>query len=63
VLTAAGVPVGPINDIGQAFDLAKRLELDAVVDMPGSTVSQVANPIRMSATPVQYRSAPPRLGS
>ncbi|BBX31129.1 L-carnitine dehydratase/bile acid-inducible protein F [Mycolicibacterium mageritense DSM 44476 = CIP 104973] len=63
VLTAAGVPVGPINDISQAFELAKRLELDAVVDVPGSSAPQVANPIKMSATPVQYRSAPPRLGS
>ncbi|MDV3124352.1 CoA transferase [Mycobacterium sp. 21AC1] len=62
VLTAAGVPVGPINDIGQAFELAKRLELDAVVDVPGTAVPQVANPIRLSATPVQYRSAPPPFG-
>jgi crotonobetainyl-CoA:carnitine CoA-transferase CaiB-like acyl-CoA transferase len=62
VLTEAGVPVGPINDIAQAFDLAKRLELDAVVDVPGTSVPQVANPIGMSVTPPQYRSAPTRLG-
>ncbi|ART68690.1 carnitine dehydratase [Mycobacterium dioxanotrophicus] len=62
VLNEAGVPVGPINDIAQAFDLAKRLELGAVVDVPGTSVPQVANPIRMSVTPPQYRSAPPKLG-
>ncbi|QBJ96781.1 CoA transferase [Rhodococcus sp. ABRD24] len=61
-LTAAGVPAGPINDIAEAFDFAEQLGLDAVVDVPGSSTPQVANPISMSATPVQYRSAPPQLG-
>ncbi|HZX38991.1 MAG TPA: CoA transferase [Streptomyces sp.] len=65
-LSAAGVPCGPINDLAAAFDLAERLGLEArvLVDDPrrGTRVDQVANPIRLGATPPAYRSAPPRLG-
>jgi crotonobetainyl-CoA:carnitine CoA-transferase CaiB-like acyl-CoA transferase len=62
-LTAAGVPCGPINDLESAVDLATSLGLDPVVSLPGSSVPQVANPLRMSLTPPTYRSAPPVLGS
>ena len=58
-LTAAGVPCGPINDIAQAIDLAARLGLNPVIDSGG--VPGVANPIRMIATPAEYRLPPPRL--
>ncbi|MFE7173778.1 CaiB/BaiF CoA transferase family protein [Streptomyces sp. NPDC057616] len=65
-LTGAGVPCGPINDLAAAFELAERLGLDARVrvDDPrrGGPVEQVANPVRLGATPATYRSAPPRLG-
>ncbi|WP_406349320.1 CoA transferase [Streptomyces sp. NBC_00144] len=65
-LTAVGVPCGPINDLAAAFDLAERLGLKTRVriDDPDrdAPVEQVANPIRLSATPAVYRSAPPRLG-
>jgi crotonobetainyl-CoA:carnitine CoA-transferase CaiB-like acyl-CoA transferase len=57
-LTAAGVPCGPINDIAGAFDLATSLELTPVVAVPGSPVPQVANPLRLSATPPTYRIPP-----
>lgn len=60
LLTGAGVPCGPINDLGQAFDLAERLGLAPVVDTDG--IRTVAHPITLSATPARYRSAPPRLG-
>jgi crotonobetainyl-CoA:carnitine CoA-transferase CaiB-like acyl-CoA transferase len=60
-LTAAGVPCGPINDIAGAFDLATSLRLDPVVTVPGSPVPQVANPLRMSATPPTYRTPPPTM--
>jgi crotonobetainyl-CoA:carnitine CoA-transferase CaiB-like acyl-CoA transferase len=60
-LTAVGVPCGPINGLDDAFALADSLELDPVVAVPGSVVPQVANPLRMSATPASYRLAPPRL--
>jgi crotonobetainyl-CoA:carnitine CoA-transferase CaiB-like acyl-CoA transferase len=60
-LTAAGVPCGPINGLDDAFALAASLELDPVVTVPGSPVPQVANPLRMSATPPSYRLGPPPL--
>jgi crotonobetainyl-CoA:carnitine CoA-transferase CaiB-like acyl-CoA transferase len=62
-ITAAGVPCGPIIDIAQGFALAQRLGLNPVVEIGDprreSRLRQVANPIRYSATPAGYRSAPP----
>jgi crotonobetainyl-CoA:carnitine CoA-transferase CaiB-like acyl-CoA transferase len=62
-LTAARVPAGVVNDIEAAFDLARTLGLSPVVGIErddGTTVELVRNPIRLSATPPSYRSAPPR---
>lgn len=65
-LSAKGVPCGPVNDLAGAFGLAADLGLDPVVEIddPRRAVStpQVANPIRFSATPASYRTAPPRVG-
>lgn len=58
-LSAVGVPAGPINDIAGAFALAQRLGLEPVADVQGQPT--VANPIRLSRTPVSYRTAPPAL--
>jgi crotonobetainyl-CoA:carnitine CoA-transferase CaiB-like acyl-CoA transferase len=60
-LSAVGVPAGPINDMAGAFRLAESLGLDPVATSGGEPT--VANPIRLGRTPVQYRSAPPELGS
>ena len=54
------MPAGPVNDLAQAFALAESVGLDMRVDVEG--VAQVANPIRMSATPATYRRRPPSLG-
>lgn len=66
VIGAAGVPCGPVNDMAEAFDLATRLGLDPIVDVRDDRrtqpQAQVANPVRYGKTPVQYRSAPPRVG-
>lgn len=62
VLSAKGVPCGPINDLGQAFDLARQLGLDPVREIAsaaGGLVPTIAHPITMSRTPASYRSAPP----
>jgi crotonobetainyl-CoA:carnitine CoA-transferase CaiB-like acyl-CoA transferase len=59
-LTAAGVPCGPINDIAQGVRFAESLGLEPIVDVFGS--AQVASPLRLSATPVDYRHRPPALG-
>ncbi|MDT3395366.1 CoA transferase [Streptomyces sp. B1866] len=65
-LSAAGVPCGPINDIAGAFDFADRLGLDPRVTVHDprrpAPSEQVAHPVRLSATPPAYRTAPPRLG-
>jgi crotonobetainyl-CoA:carnitine CoA-transferase CaiB-like acyl-CoA transferase len=52
------VPCGPINDVAGALDLAASLGLDPVVSVPGSPVPQIANPLRLSATPPSYRTPP-----
>jgi crotonobetainyl-CoA:carnitine CoA-transferase CaiB-like acyl-CoA transferase len=61
VLTAVGIPCGPINDVKGGVELADRLGLDPVV-MAGD-VPTVRNPIGLDANPPSYRSAPPRLGA
>jgi crotonobetainyl-CoA:carnitine CoA-transferase CaiB-like acyl-CoA transferase len=58
------VPAGQVNDLGAAFAFAERLGLDPTVAIPredGGEVSLTRNPIRLSATPPTYRSAPPLL--
>jgi crotonobetainyl-CoA:carnitine CoA-transferase CaiB-like acyl-CoA transferase len=60
LLTEAGVPCGPINDLAAAFALAGDLGLEPRVEIDG--VGQVANPIRLGATPPAYRLPPPSLG-
>jgi len=58
-LTKVGVPCGPINDIATAFGLATDLGLNPIVNVDGSSIPLVANPVQMSATPPTYRLAPP----
>nr|WP_201761501.1 CoA transferase [Nonomuraea sp. K271] len=60
LLTAAGVPCGPINDLAAAFALAEELGLEPSVRLDGA--GQVASPVRLSATPPSYRRPPPELG-
>lgn len=64
-LEAAGVPCGPINDLAQVFDDPHVRARGLVTSLPhalAGSVPQVASPIRLSATPVEYRHAPPLLG-
>lgn len=67
LLTAAGLPAGPINTIPQAFAFAESLGLNPRISIASeegeNTPDQVANPIHLSRTPVVYRSNPPRLGA
>jgi crotonobetainyl-CoA:carnitine CoA-transferase CaiB-like acyl-CoA transferase len=64
-LELAGVPCGPINDVAQVFAdpqvLARGLQLSLPHALAGE-VPQVASPLRLSATPVEYRRPPPLLG-
>jgi crotonobetainyl-CoA:carnitine CoA-transferase CaiB-like acyl-CoA transferase len=61
-LNAAGIPCGPVNDVGEAFAMAERLGLGSIVEMAGGA-RQTADPIGLSATPVTYRRVPPALGA
>ena len=64
-LSERRVPAGVVNDLAGAFALAERLGLDPTVQIPradGTAAALTRNPIRLSATPPQYRSAPPELG-
>ncbi len=64
-LNDRGIPCGPINDIEQVFSdpqvrhRGMQLELDHPV---AGKVASVANPIRLSQTPVEYQQSPPVLG-
>ena len=65
-LGRAKVPCGPVNDIAGGFALAEALGLDPIREMAsaaGDVVRQAASPIKMSATPVAYRSTRRRWGS
>ncbi len=63
-LEAAGVPCGPINDLAGVFDDPQARARGLRIDLPhaAGTAPGVANPIRLSRTPVDYRRAPPTLG-
>jgi crotonobetainyl-CoA:carnitine CoA-transferase CaiB-like acyl-CoA transferase len=65
-LEAAGVPCGPINTIDQVFSDPQVRAREMRVDLPDAvagTVPLVANPLRLSSSPVRYDSAPPALGA
>ena len=65
LLDAAGVPNGPINDIAQVFAEPQvqargvRIEVEHPV---AGRLPMVASPMRFSATPIEHRTPPPRLG-
>jgi crotonobetainyl-CoA:carnitine CoA-transferase CaiB-like acyl-CoA transferase len=61
ILTAAGLPSGPINTVQGGVELAESLGLDPVVQVGDGRVPSVRNPIRLSATSPDYRYAPPTL--
>ncbi len=64
-LEAAKVPCGPINDLAEVFADPHVQERGMTVQMPhpaAGSVELVASPMKFSATPVQYRRAPPLLG-
>jgi crotonobetainyl-CoA:carnitine CoA-transferase CaiB-like acyl-CoA transferase len=65
-LEAAKVPCGPINDLAEVFADAQVRERGMTVEMAhplAGSVRMVASPIKLSATPVRYRRAPPLLGA
>ena len=62
VLRTAGVPAGPVGDLGSAFRLAEELGLEPTsAALPGH-VAQVRNPVRLSGHRPGPGMPPPRLG-
>ena len=60
-----GVPCGPINTIADVFadpQVQSRGTAIRMTHPAAGEIPLVANPIRLSGTPVQYRMAPPQLG-
>ncbi|HRV60621.1 MAG TPA: CoA transferase, partial [Solirubrobacterales bacterium] len=55
----AGVPAGPVNDIGGGFALAESLGLDPVTELDGTRTT--SSPIRLSSSPPEKRIPPPAL--
>ncbi len=72
LLEDKAVPCGPINDIGEAFDLAqvkarglalRQARSPQAAALDGiSHIASVASPLRLTATPPVLRRAPPALG-
>ena len=63
VLSQAGIPCGPINNISEALAMPQAQAREMVVDFAaqGSPVKALGSPIKLSASPVTYRTPPPRL--
>ena len=64
-LEAAKVPCGAINDLGEVFADPHVQSRGMTVAMPHpltDALKLVASPMKLSATPVQYRRPPPLLG-
>jgi crotonobetainyl-CoA:carnitine CoA-transferase CaiB-like acyl-CoA transferase len=63
----AGVPGGPINTLPEVFDDPQAAARSMRIEMPHASsatgvVPLIGNPLKLSATPVSYRLAPPTLG-
>ena len=65
LLERVGVPCGPINDLAQVFADPQVKSRGLAMELPhvlAGRLPQVASPMRLSKTPVEYRSPPPLLG-
>ena len=63
--SSLNIPAGPINNIAEVFADPVIDERQIVKNLPhgiAGEVPTVANPVRFSATPVEYKLAPPLLG-
>jgi formyl-CoA transferase len=64
-LDEAEIPCGPIQDFQQVFSMPTVKEREMVVKMNHPTIGElplVGSPLKMSATPVEYRRPPPLMG-
>ena len=66
-LQAVKVPAGPVNTVPGALSSDQARARGTVVSVPapgiaGGALELLANPLKLSRTPVRYRHAPPRFG-
>ena len=64
-IAAAGIPCGPVQTIDQVFADPQVLARDMVWTVPHPAVGEVrltGSPLKLSETPVAYRTHPPLLG-
>lgn len=66
-LHSVKVPVGPINNVEEALSSDQAIARGTVVDVQaddvaGGHIKLLANPLKLSRTPVRYDSPPPRFG-
>lgn len=66
-LHAVKVPAGPIHTVAEALSSDQAVAREAVVSVPAKgtcdgAVQLLANPLKLSRTPVRYHRAPPRFG-
>lgn len=64
---ARGVPAGPVNTLEDVFSTSQVSARDMVVKMDyeaagSGSINVIGNPLKMSATPPDYRRPPPRCG-
>lgn len=65
ILSKAGVPAGPVNNLQEALEDPQVRHSKLVVDFPnqkGDTLRVLGTPLKFSRTPAQYLSPPPSLG-
>jgi crotonobetainyl-CoA:carnitine CoA-transferase CaiB-like acyl-CoA transferase len=64
-LEALKIGCGPINKLSEVFEDPQVVARNMVLEMPhssGQMVKMIANPVKLSDTPADYRIAPPLLG-
>ncbi|MEM9630994.1 MAG: CaiB/BaiF CoA-transferase family protein [Pseudomonadota bacterium] len=66
LLEEAGVPCGPVNDLGQVFSDPQIAQRNMRITLPhplSGSVDLIGSPINLEKTPVTYAKAPPLLGA
>lgn len=63
LLQSVNVPCGPINDVAEALNLPQTLSREMIVEFENSPIKVLGSPIKLSKTPVQYHTPPPKLGA
>jgi len=63
ILDQAGIPCGAIHNVAEALAMPQAQAREMIVNFTqqGSPVRALGNPIKLSASPVSYRTPPPQL--